>query len=41
MREEGQELKIVMTWEAIYDITDIADYIELWFGVDRADQFQM
>ena len=35
MREEGQELKIVMTWEAIYDITDIADYIELWFGVDR------
>lgn len=41
MREEGQELKIVMTWEAIYDITDIAEYIELWFGVDRADQFQM
>lgn len=23
------EYKIVLTWEAIYDVTDIADYIEL------------
>ena len=23
-----QEYKIILTWEAIYDVTDIADYIE-------------
>ena len=31
---------ILITWEAIYDITDIAEYIEFEFGIDRADQFQ-
>ena len=28
MHEEMQEYKIILTWEAIYDVTDIADYIE-------------
>lgn len=35
-----QEYDVIMTWEAIYDITDIADYIEARFGEDRADRFQ-
>lgn len=35
-----QEYKIMLTWEAIYDITDIADYIEAEFGLTRADRFQ-
>lgn len=35
-----QEHKIILTWEAIYDITDILEYIESEFGVERADQFQ-
>ncbi len=35
-----QEYDVVLTWEAIYDITDITDYIELEFGKQRADQFQ-
>lgn len=35
-----QERKVVLTWEAIYDITDIANYIEAKFGITRADQFQ-
>lgn len=35
-----QEYKIKLTWEAIYDVTEIADYIEEEFGVARADQFQ-
>ena len=30
----------VLTWEAIYDVTDIADYIESEFGAERADKFQ-
>ena len=34
------EYKIVLTWEAVYDITDIADYIEAEFGQKRADKFQ-
>lgn len=34
-----QENKIKVTWEAIYDVTEIADYIEEEFGVARADQF--
>lgn len=29
-----------MTWEAIYDMADIADYIEADFGKVRADCFQ-
>jgi toxin ParE1/3/4 len=32
--------KIVLTWEAIYDITDAADYIEKEFGKPRANRFQ-
>lgn len=35
-----QERKVILTWEAIYDITDIADYIEAEFGRARADKFQ-
>ena len=37
MHEEMQEYKIILTWEAIYDVTDIADYIEEEFGLQRAD----
>lgn len=35
-----QDYKILLTWEAIYDVTDITDYIEAEFGIDRADRFQ-
>lgn len=35
-----RERKVVLTWEAIYDVTDIADYIEQEFGRARADQFE-
>ena len=35
-----QERKIILTWEAIYDMTDIADYIERDFGKSRADRFE-
>ena len=31
-----QERNVVLTWEAIYDVTDIADYIEKEFGRERA-----
>lgn len=34
------EHKVILTWEAIYDVTDIADYIEAEFGEERADRFQ-
>jgi len=34
------EYKVVLTWEAIYDLTDITDYIEADFGISRADRFQ-
>ena len=30
----------LLTWEAIYDVADIAEYIEAEFGIDRADEFQ-
>ena len=30
---------VVWSWEAIYDVADIADYIELRFGRERADRF--
>lgn len=30
----------LLTREAIYDIADIAEYIEADFGIDRADEFQ-
>lgn len=35
-----QEHKIILTWEAIYDITGITDYIEYEFGKTRADRFR-
>ena len=35
-----QERNVVLTWEAIYDVADIAEYIEAEFGIERADQFQ-
>ena len=35
-----QECEVILTWEAIYDVTDIADYIEAEFGQNRADRFQ-
>ena len=35
-----QDYKVLLTWEATYDITDIADYIEAEFGRIRADRFQ-
>lgn len=33
--------KVILTWEAIYDVTDIAEYIEAEFGQDRSDRFQL
>ena len=27
------------SWESLYDVADIADYIELRFGPDRAEKF--
>ena len=35
-----QEHKVVLTWEAIYDLVDIIEYIEKDFGKARADSFQ-
>lgn len=35
-----QEYKVILTWEAVYDIAQIAEYIETKFGRERADQFQ-
>ncbi|WP_235249953.1 type II toxin-antitoxin system RelE/ParE family toxin [Faecalicatena contorta] len=40
MPEEMHEYKVILTWEAIYDVTDITDYIEAEFGQARADRFQ-
>lgn len=40
MPEGMHGFKVILTWEAIYDITDIADYIEVEFGRLRADRFQ-
>lgn len=33
------EYAVVWSRESIYDVADIADYIELRFGLERADQF--
>ena len=33
------EYKVVWSRESIYDVADIADYIELRFGQERADRF--
>ena len=27
-----QEYKVILTWEAVYDITQMAEYIETKFG---------
>ena len=35
-----QKYRVIVTWEAIYDIAEIADYIEAQFGIARADRFQ-
>lgn len=35
-----EEYNVILTWEAIYDIAGIADYIELMFGREKADLFQ-
>ena len=35
-----QEFEVILTWEAIYDVVDIAEYIENEFGIERADKFQ-
>ena len=35
-----QEHNVILTWEAIYDVADIAEYIEAEFGIDWADRFQ-
>lgn len=40
LRDEIKERKIIVTWEAIYDIVDIAESIELNFGKKVADNFQ-
>lgn len=40
MSDEMHDYKVILTWEAIYDVTDIADYIEAEFGQARADRFQ-
>ena len=32
-----QKYKVIVTREAIYDIAEIADYIEAQFGIARAD----
>lgn len=34
------ECKVILTWEAIYDVIRITDYIESDFDRARADQFQ-
>ena len=33
------DYKVVWSRESIYDVADIADYIELRFGTERADRF--
>ncbi len=32
--------KVVVTWETIYDVLNITEYIEIKFGKPRADLFQ-
>ncbi len=34
-----RDYDVVWSWESIYDVADIADYIEFRFGQERADQF--
>ena len=35
----ADEYSVRWSRESIYDIADISDYIELRFGIDRADKF--
>ncbi len=35
------DYKVILTWEAIYDVTDIADYIEAEFGQAELTVFKM
>lgn len=35
-----EEYNVILTWEAIYDIAGIADYIEFMFSREKADLFQ-
>ncbi len=35
-----QKYNVILTWEAIHDVADIADYIESEFGQTRANRFQ-
>lgn len=34
------DYKIVLTWESIYDVAEIAEYIEDKFSQEKADEFQ-
>lgn len=34
-----REYRVLLTWEAIYDVTEITEYIEEEFGMERADRF--
>lgn len=34
------DYKIVLTWESIYDVAEIAEYIEDKFPQEKADEFQ-
>ena len=36
-----QENKVILTWEAICDITDIADYIETEFSFETPERFRV
>ena len=35
-----KEFSIELSWEAIYDIAEIADYIDIYFGSERAIRFE-
>lgn len=35
-----QGYKVIVTWEAVYDVAEVAEYIESSFGMERADRFQ-
>lgn len=32
--------KVIVTWEAVYDVVEAVEYIESVFGMERADRFQ-
>ena len=34
------DYKVVLTWESIYDVAEIAEYIEDKFSRQKADEFQ-